>query len=235
VTVPQLLAAVDSIDFEASIGSFKGQASALEKLDSACTRIAVWSKQLEAADTGNAALAFIRAAQGAAHHVVATCALSLYGASAASVRSVVENGLYYTYFRSHPAELATLVRDPNYFVSRAEMVNYHRTHTPSFKQLQETFGFVGNLEQWYSRVSAIVHGQLPGTWVNHASLSAIEFNATTLETVATEFSAGEKLLHHLLLLTAGRDLWDKFTAMAKAKLLAGLSADSKTALKLDKA
>ncbi len=235
MTVAQLSAAIKGVNWSGSVASFTAESASLERLDSACTRLAVWAAQLELADKGNPALSFVRAAQASAHHVVATCALALYRASAASIRSIVENGLYYTYFRTHPVELSTLVRDSAYYVTRSDLIAFHKTHTPEFKTLQDKLGYVGRLETWYSQISAIVHGQIPGTWVEHGSLEGIKFHAGTLAIVADQMKSAEQLLHELLLLTVGRELWDKFSSPSKKTLLSGVAGEIKTALKLDKA
>jgi len=235
MTTAQLKSALKAVDWNGLVDKFQGQDEALIAIDACCTRIAIWSKQFESAEKGNPALAFVRAAQTASQHVAATCALGLYRSAAASIRSILENGLYFTYFRVHKSELTTLTRDAGYYVSRGELIAYHKTHTPGFRGLQEKLGFIGNLDTWYSEISAIVHGQIPGTWVEHTSLAGIKHNEVTLNDVMEKFKKGEELLHQLYLLTVGRELWDSFSPPSKKALLAGLSGDVKTALGLDKA
>lgn len=235
MTTAQLKSALKAVDWNALVVTFQGQDDALIAIDSCCARIAIWSKQFESADKGNPALSFVRAAQTASQHVAATCALGLYRSAAASIRSILENGLYFTYFRVHKSELTTLTRDAGYHISRGELINYHKTHTLGFKTLQEKFGFIGNLDSWYSEISGIVHGQIPGTWVEHTSLDGIKHSEETLKDVIEKFRKGEELLHQLYLLTVGRELWDSFSSSSKKVLLAGLSGDVKTALGLDKA
>jgi hypothetical protein len=235
MTVEALKGALKGVDWEVSIDAFLGQADSISALDDACTRIAVWSGQFESADKGNPALAYVRSIQASAHEVVAACALSLYGAAAASIRNVVEGGLYYTYFRHHLAELTTITRDASYFVSRADVVSFHKVHTVNFKGLQELFGFLSKLEVWYGQISATVHGQLPGVWIAHSGLDEIKPSTKILKLVVGEFCRGEELLHELFLLTAGRQMWDRFSTPAKKALLKGLDGKIRTALGLDKA
>lgn len=230
-----LAAELKAVDWNKAVAEFLTHTSEIEAIDKACLRIAIWAKQLETVDKNNPALAFVRALQSSAQHVTASCSLGLYRSAAASIRSIVENGLYYSYFRSHPDELATLVRDPGYYLSRGELVSYHKDHTINFRQVQEKLGFLTKLDKWYSDISAVVHGQIPGAWVEHVSLSGVRHDLATLKIVVEKFCEAEELLHSLLLLTVGRGRWDSFAAPAKKALLSGLHADIKTALGLDKA
>ena len=215
MTTAQLKSSLKAVDWNALVDAFQSNSEALTVIDSCCTRIAIWSKQLESADGKNPALSFVRASQTAAQHVAAACALGLYRSAAASIRSILENGLYFTYFRVHRSELTTLTRDSTYHISRLELIAYHKIHSPGFKSLQDKFGFVGSLDIWYSEISAIVHGQIPGIWVEHTSLDGIKYSEETLKDVLEKFRRGEELLHHLYLLTVGRELWDSFSSPSK--------------------
>ncbi|MCR8958564.1 hypothetical protein M0765_012760 [Variovorax sp. S2] len=179
MTVLQLKKALSSVDWNAGVLNFSNDANTMEKFDKGCARIAEWVRGLASADAGNPALAFLWSAQTAANTAVVSSSLSLYHAAAASIRNVVENGLYYSYFRSHPAELATLVRDKSFYISKADVIAFYRLHIPEFKSIQEKLGLQSRLENWYSDISAIVHGQLPGVWVHHVAIKDINPNQAT--------------------------------------------------------
>lgn len=203
-------------------------------MDGACLRLAVWAKQIENIDHDNPAISFVRAMQISAHHAVATASLAIYKAAASSIRGVVENALYYTYFRVHPIELASLVREVSYYTSKSEILTYHKMHTPGFRDLQEKLGLLTRIEVWYSAISAIVHGQVPGVWVEHTSLAETKPSSATLKLVVEKFCEAEKIVHEFLLLTIGRENWDNFSHPAKKLLLSGIPGEHKTAMKLDK-
>lgn len=205
----------------------------LAKLEAALLRIAVWSKQLEVCNEGNPALCFVREMQVAAQQSAALLGLCIYKASAASARTILETCLYYTYFRTHPQELTSLIRVKKFFVTKSEILDYHRQHTASFMNFQEVFGLLGNLETWYSSVSAVVHGQIPGAWNAHTSLSDICFCAETHALALNTILSGEELVHQILLCTAGQDFWPGFAPDAKRFLLKGLAGDRRAALCLD--
>lgn len=94
---------------------------------------------------------------------------------------------------------------------------------------------VGPLKKWYSNVSAIAHGQVPGDWLEHKSLSDIKYAKKTLELAAGAFVEGEEITHKLFLCTAGREFWDHFSSQSKRALLKGLTGAVKEKLGLDEA
>ncbi len=84
-------------------------------------------------------------------------------------------------------------------------------------------------------ISSIVHGQIPGKWVENKSLADTKHVKSTLSIVVKSFSDGEEIVHQLFLCTSGRELWDDFATVAKTKLLSGIHGNIKAALGLDSA
>lgn len=227
--------ALRSIDWTSLVNEFLTDPPLPSTVAQCNIRLAIWSQQLVNADKGNPALSFVSEMQAAGHHVAALTSLALYKPAAAAIRTVVETALYYTYFHTHPVELATLVRDDDYFMQKADIIQYHKLHTAKFVDFQECFGFVGRLNKWYSRISSIVHGQIPGTWITHKSLADIKHEHANLLAVVETFKEGEEIVHHLFLCTVGVELWDAFSPSAKRQLIAGLPGTTKTKLGLDSA
>lgn len=229
-TLPQVLKIVD---WHSNIDAAFADKQTLQLLEKSLYRIAVWSHQLETADQGNPALCFVREMQLAAQQGAALIGLCLYKSAAASARTVVETCLYYTYFRTHLEELSTLIRVERYYTSKSEIIEYHKLHTIGFMAHQEVFGLIGNLEQWYSKVSAVVHGQIPGAWNNHAALNEISFSEATHRLAVDTLVTGERLVHELLLSTTGNLLWSSFAPDAKKELVKGIAGDKRQILGLD--
>jgi len=234
MAIKHLRSGLLSIDWARSVNFYLSrEQETLAPVDRAFSRIAVWSRALERADSGNPALSFVRGVQSASLSVVVCSSAALYIASAGSIRSIVENGLYYSFFREHPAELRTLIGQDGYYLSKSEIIQYHKTHTKDFKVLQEKTGFLLKLDKWYSKVSAIVHGQIPGEWVNHTNLAEISHDQEMLDSLTGFFCEAEELLHILFLITCGRALWDQFLTQQKRILIAGTPGDWKSLLKID--
>jgi hypothetical protein len=231
----KLEAALSGVDWNSNVAVFLKDTANSEIIARANMRLAIWSRQLENTDVGNPALSFIREMQVAGHHVPALTSLALYKPAAASMRIVFETALYYTYFRKHPSELATLVRDKSYFVTKSEIIDYHKLHTPDFKVLEQCFGLVGRIEEWYGFVSSLIHGQIPGHWNTHIDFTKLKHVNSIIPAVTKAFQDGEEIVHYLFLCTVGRELWDGFSSPAKKQLLSGIAGDRKAALGLDAA
>jgi hypothetical protein len=231
----KLAVALSQVDWQGNIKAFVQDAASVNVIVDANVRLAVWARQFETHDRGNASLCFVREMQAASHHVAALTALALYKPSAAAMRAMMETALYYSYFRSHPSELATLVRDPDFFISKADVLEYHKRHTPDFGKLQQRLGLVSGISKWYGFVSSVVHGQIPGKWSDHRSLAEIKYRKPTVEVVARTFREGEELVHRLFLCTVGRELWDTFSTPAKQHLILGLPGPLRAALGIDSA
>jgi len=221
------------IDWTANIQTSLGSGTTVADIDRAAYRIAVWSMQLEQADSGNPALCFVREMQHSIQHSGALIGLCLYKPSAASSRTFVESCIYYTYFRTHPEELATLVSDAKYHVGKAEIIEYHKLHTSEFKARQEAIGLVGRLDSWYSRTSAVVHGQVPGTWNTHSELAQTSYSKDVQKLALATFLEGAVIVDDLLLCTVATRLWKGFAPEAKTLLTKGMPAAKRQALSLD--
>lgn len=231
-TPSKLLQALASVDWTQNIGAFGGSAGVPERVERCNLRVALWAKQIESAEGSNPAIPFVRELQIQGHHAAALLALALYKPSAAAMRGMVESALYHTYFRLHPAELGTLVRDPSYFVQKSDVIEYHLRHTARFREREQRLSLITRLNPWYRNVSALVHGQIPGGWVGHTRLADIKHDAATLEKAVATLEDGEQIIHALFLCTVAQDLWGDFAAPAKKELLKGLSGDIKAELGL---
>jgi hypothetical protein len=235
VTAAALEKELDAVDWEKNRADFFEDHDNLEKLVGANTRLAVWSRQLEAVDKENPSLCFVREMQAAGHHVAIVTSLALYKIAAASMRGAWDSALYYSYFRTHVVELATQVREPTFYMEKREILDFHKQHTPNFLNAQNRLGLLTRLEQWYGLVSSIVHGQQPGVWGVHQSFADIKYSKDIATKAVTTFAEGVELIHRLLLCTVAQVLWRDFSRTAKRQLLSGLPGDVKAAIGLDTA
>jgi hypothetical protein len=227
--------ALDAVDWQKNINALFTDTKSVQRIASANLRLAIWAHQFEIADSGNPALSFVREMQIAGQHVAILVALALYKPAAGSIRAVFETALYYSYFRTHPAELETLARNDGFYIDKKVVIDFHKTHTRSFTELQQKLGLLQRLEKWYGGVSSLVHGQVPGTWVEHTSVAKIGSIKVTQDLAIEAFVEGVELVHRLFLCTVGKHLWDTFSPSAKKQLLAGLDGHLKTALQIDSA
>jgi hypothetical protein len=237
VTAPSALekmsAALVAVDWNAIVQAFfveKELASAFAECN---LRLAIWSRQLEEADEGNPALPFIREMQAQGQNASALASLSLYKAAAASVRGLVETALYYVYFRVHPAELATLLRDPSYYPDKKFLLSYLKTHIPNFTARQEVLGLISELEPWYSDISAVVHGQVPGTWAVKNPFKNQGMDKDAAGELRSYFQQAVRIADGLFKVCLADELWGKFSTSSKQHLIKGMAGPHKQALGLD--
>lgn len=231
--VSSLEGALKSVDWNGNCVSFLADSDRSNRVMKCVERVALWSNEIQATDVDNPALPFVREMQASAISVTASIALGLYKSGAGGMRAILESALYYSYFRNHSVELATLVRDDKYYVSRKFIIEYHKEHTPNFIKKQEAFGFISKLESWYSRISAIVHGQIPGVW-SPVDISSASYSVDKLEAALLEFEEACVLSHMLLLIVCPADHWGGFSPSSKDKFTKGLSGSQKADLGLSK-
>ena len=211
----KLKSALSNVDWNANVSEFLKNKGICDTIEKCNVRLAIWARQFEIADRDNPSLAFIREMQVAGHQVAALTSLALYRPAAAAMRTMMETALYYTYFRTHPSELATLARQPKYIIYKEYILDYHKTHTLDFLELQEQFGLISKCKEWYKKISSIVNGQLPGTWLKPKPLVDTEHAEDILPIVGESFRDGEEIIHKLFLCTAGRELRGDFSTTAK--------------------
>ena len=228
----KLIAALSSVDWRSNVDAFGSLPDLTERLAKINYRLALWSGELETVDRGNFALGFIREAQTAGHHVACLMALALYKPGAASMRSIVDCVLQYSYFRVHPSELATLRRDERFFMDKKTILDYHRQHTDGFTEKQQALGLISRLDAWYSKTSAIIHGQEPGKWVTHRKVEEISFSKEVCELGIAEFEEAGQIVNRILLCTMEEADWRKVNQERKREFLKGLKGKEKNALGL---
>ena len=227
-----LLKILKQVDWSQNISQFSNDPNNATRLTRISRLIALWSVELEVADKGNLALSFIREAQAAGHYVGCLIPLALYKPAAASMRAIIDCVLQYSYFRQHPAELATLGRDSRFFMDKKEILEHHRLHTLNFGNKQQALGLNTRLDKWYSEMSAIIHGQVPGQWVTHKKLSDIAFDREICELGISKFEEAGEIFRRVLLCTVERSSWYCFTKESKREFLKGIKGEHKNVLEL---
>jgi hypothetical protein len=231
----KLKAALEAVDWNALVADFLAAPGKPEIFATGNLRLAIWAKQLEEVDKGNPALIFVREMQLAGQNVTVLSSLGLYKAAAGPMRATFETALYYTYFRAHPVELATLARDPSYYVDKTGILEFQKMHVPGFTPKQEKLGLVSRINSWYKSISAIVHAQNPGAWSTATAVADIALDLETLGELATEFTVAVSLVDDLFKISLAPEVWSDFSHASKAALLKGVSAEHRVLLGLDKA
>lgn len=228
-----LKTALTAVDWNQNVNEFSSAPKRLERLTACCARISLFTHELSFQDFDNPAIPFLQEMKASAFQVPACLALGLTKPAAGLMRATVESALYYTYFRSHPQELRTLVNKSTYYLGRRQIVEYHKVHTPNFGKLDESLSLMSKLDLWYGEISAIVHGQIPGVWTSK-SLSKTTSLKKESEAPLKIFERAAEIIQLLFLMTISIEDWEGINPIARAKLLKGLSASQLQELGLPK-
>lgn len=220
-----------SVDWNANVAQFCGTNSSIATLQRGCHLVSVWNFELGFQNIENPALPFLQEMKASLFYAPACFSLGLYKPAASSMRAAVENALYYSYFCHHTIELSTLLRDNDFYITKSKIIDYHNIHSPSFKARQRLIGFTSELEAWYSKISAIVHGQIPGIWSSR-SLADTTVVPLMNTSVVKEFSRAVQLINYLFLLTTDSETWEGFSSQARQLFLKGMSGQKRKALNL---
>lgn len=230
--MPSSLAFIlQSIDWVDSVNQFSGNAGHVASVEKGCRLVSVWNQELSFYDSLNPATPFLQEMKASLFYVPACLALGLNKPAAASLRTSVESALYYTYFRDHPKELETLRRNRKFYLTRSKIVDYHNMHTADFQKKQLALGLVGELNDWYGRVSAIIHGQIPGVWTSH-SLEDTKYSSRACVSFIKEFDIAVKLINRLFIATLDQAAWEGLSSQARIIFLKGLNRTAKAELGL---
>lgn len=233
--VSKIVAALQSVDWNSNVQTFCDTAGVPASVQACNVRVAHWAGQFEQIYKGNPALSFVRDMQVSGHQAACLLALALYKPAAAAMRGMLESTLYFTYFRSHQVELQTLARNADYYIDKREVLEFHKRHTVNFVESQQIVGLVARLNKWYGTTSAIVHGQLPGVWVQSSSVKETVQDSNTLMLAAKHFIEGEDIVNRLLICAVGQEVWGFLSPESKRVIVKGLTAKVKAALSLDAA
>lgn len=216
-----------SVEWDQNVADFVSQSQAIDRYQRGCQLIAVWAHELRFQEFDNPATAFLMEMQASSATVPTCAALGLYKPAAASMRAAVENALYFSFFSTHPSELHTQVAKTDYYETKSTILDYHKTHTTGFKEKQRGVGLLSELEAWYSEISAIIHGQKPGTWTNRA-VNKTEFVQDLDKLCADSFSRCVAIVNMLFLITTPDEIWEGFNSKSRRMFLKGFSKQKKS-------
>lgn len=223
------------LDWNGNVQFFLSNGTVVAQVDALAVLIANWAKQIETVEGNNLAVAFVRDMQSSMFFSIAEIALGLYRPAAGSMRGMFESALYYTFFRTHPMELGTLARDPLFYMEKKELIEFHQQHSAGFQEAQHALGLLSGVQNWYPKVSKLVHAQIPGQWGGHTSMAGITHNPLVLDEAVKTFAQGADLVHRLFLSTVARELWRDFSPPSKGVILHGMPGPLRAQLGLDSA
>lgn len=225
-----ILEQIVKVDWAKNLSSANNSSKLFEKAEESQIKLACWCKQIENIYIGNTALPFIREAQVSSQDFFCLLSLGVYKASASSLRTILESFLYFSYFKDHSVELRTLSEDSTYYTTKREILDYHNIHTIDFKNKASNTGFKKEVEDFYSKISAIVHGQKPGIWHSSSSLANKCFNPKIAEEAINDFVILIDLINVLLLIIVSDEDWMNIPIKSRQIFTKGMKKEKKDLL-----
>ena len=228
----RLLACVRRVDWDRNSSAFCENPSWPQRVDDALAVVAVWVHQLEKMDQGNPALSFVREAHSSAIAASVLMAVGMYKPAAASMRACLECAMYFSFFRDHPAELRTLTLSPAFYVTKEYIVDYFKTHGVRFGEREQAVAFLSRLAPWYARISAVIHGQVPGVWSNGPRLDDDHSDSDRVVEVLEFFERMSELVNGCFIATLPEAHMRVIDKSARDLLAKGMSAEKRRVLML---
>lgn len=213
---------LSNIDWNASSAAFNKQRRRPDQFEKGSILISAWNYELCFYDRRNEANSFLQEMKASLFSVPACTSLGLIKPAAASLRTAVESALYYSFFFNHPAELETLHRDSKFYLSKTQIIEYHNTHSKTFSKRQNVLDLLPDLNSWYSKISSIIHGQIPGVWTSH-SLKETAYQPVETSAILQEYKMAVKIINSLFLSTIPREVWEGLSSHGRQLFLESLS------------
>lgn len=220
---------LQSIDWPGNVSAFAAKSDALKSLDKGCRLVALWTDALIFQDFDNPTLPFLQEMKASCFYVPACLSLGLYKPAATLMRSFVENALYFSYFKDHHSELATLARNSSFFLDRTAIMAYHEIHTLGFKEKQAALNLASLLKEWYGTISAVIHGRVPGLW-SAPSLIETAFDDLKNDAALEAFDTAVRIVNYIFLSTTPHEIWEGIRPDTRARFLKGLKGTQKIAI-----
>lgn len=228
-----LRTALGAVDWNKNVADFCKSDKRVSRLTSCCFKISLFAHEISFQDFDNPAIPFLQEMKASAFQVPACLSLGLAKPAAGLMRAAVESALYYSYFRTHPQELKTLLSKPIYYQTRKKIIDYHLLHTEGFGKNDQSLHLTMKLDKWYGEISALVHGQIPGVWTSK-SLAKTTPLLKESESPIKIFERAADIIQLLFLMTISKEDWEGISPLARAKLLNGLNAGQLSAIGLPK-
>ncbi|MEZ9481916.1 hypothetical protein AB4163_19225 [Vibrio splendidus] len=219
-----LIDAVCSVNWNENCTSAVDDVDIYSVGEKSLAKLANWCRQIENIYNNNQSLPFIREAQVSAQDFFCLVSLGLYKSSASSLRTILESFLYFSYFKDHPIELNSLINVDNYYISKADVLAYHKLHTPNFTKYSRDVGLTSRLEKSYAKISAIVHGQMPGVWHSSASLANKKYEKELVKEAINEFVEVIVIVNLMMLILISDEDWNNIDHKVKAILINGVES-----------
>lgn len=132
-------------------------ASAFERMIDAYQRYLIWKGLLVSTHTNDKSLYFLHAAHSKCLEIFALLSTGLEHSAYATLRSIMDSVISFTYYTDHQIEFASLARGENTWISRYDIMNYHLRYRNEFQKFNNVFRVHEKLNTHYSALSSYIH------------------------------------------------------------------------------
>jgi len=219
------------IDWGAIASDSLSEDAGFSEIQVNCKLMTAWLNELCDMYEGNYALSFLKEAHVSMNDYCTSMSVALYKLSAASMRTILESILYYSYFKDHTKEFHTLINDSSYYLSRTEVLEYHYKHTRNFKEGSKELNLIASMDSFYSEVSAIIHGQIPGVWQPNLTLNSRSHCQKTFNCSVKQFKTLVKIINQFLIIHLTEEEWKSINFRSREVFLKGLKPKTKLVIK----
>ena len=130
------------------------------KLASSFDKTLCWCVGLSQVFKENPARIHLDGVRSEVVNILALLPFYFYRQSLICLRIILDEVLAFSYFESHPKEFKTLLRDPNFYVSKKNICEFHKVH--SWDNINSKQIDVGSqIELQYRELSRVIHAQTP--------------------------------------------------------------------------
>ena len=127
------------------------------RLQSAFERLLIWRGFLDRVRPNVEARVLLAAAHSKAVEIWVLIPFGLEHSAYASLRSLMDAVVAYTYYHTHPVEWAAVCHNDAQWESRTDVVAFHIRFTPRFREFNKEFGLGNRMSQDYRQLSRFVH------------------------------------------------------------------------------
>jgi hypothetical protein len=115
-------------------------------------------------------------------NVLALVPFYFYRQSLICLRIILDEVLAFSYFESHPKEFKTLLRDPDFYVSKKNIYEFHKIH--SWDNINsEQLSAWSRIESQYRELSRIIHAQTPEYISLTTSFQSFKYSEDKMDSV----------------------------------------------------
>jgi hypothetical protein len=200
------------------------------RLASSFDKTLCWCVGLSQVFADNPAQIHLAGVRSEVVNILALSPLHFYRQSVICLRIILDEVLAFSYFESHPREFATLLRDPDFYVSKKAIFEFHKAH--SWRNIvPQEIDVRSQIELQYRDLSRIIHAQTPKCISLTTSFDSFAYSESETDSVVQMAEKNDEAVA-IFLSSVYRDAFNEFTKEFKRSIIKSWSGQLTKALGL---